>query len=159
MKVPRYPVDQLSEYTFQFFSTGPRGVFALRTIFTKENTGSGDELYNLAFGLWNSDLQDIDDRIELRNGDADQVLATVARVTLDFLHQHSGAFIFAQGSTPSRTRKYQMGIYKYFDELPKHIKILGLRTDFNSHNTSNWIEFKVGVNYQAFLLYSNVRYI
>ena len=159
MKLPKYQVHRLNEYTYQFFSTGPRGVFELRAIFSKEFTDSGDELYNLAFGLWNSDLEDIDDRVELRNGDTDLVLATVARLTLDFLTRHPGALIFAQGSTPSRTRKYQMGICKYLRELPKHIKILGLQFERNSLNALKWNDFEVGVNYDAFLLYSNLSYI
>ncbi|KAA0992387.1 DUF6934 family protein [Dyadobacter aurulentus] len=159
MKVPKYHVHRLNEHTYQFFSTGPRGMFELRIIFSRESGESGDELYNLAFGLWSLDVQDIDDSIELRNGDADRILSTVAKTALDFLERHPGAFVFAQGSTPSRTRKYQMGICKYLVEVPKHIKISGLRAEPTSCHTSNWTDFEVGVNYRAFILYSNLRYI
>ncbi|WP_051664127.1 DUF6934 family protein [Dyadobacter crusticola] len=156
MKLPRYPVNQLNDCTFKFYSKGPRGRFELRVIFTRELYEGHHELYNLAFGCWDSDLEDIDDKIELKNKDADKVLSTVANITFHFLKQNPAAFVFAQGSTPSRTRKYQMGIAKYLKDLPTNFRIEGLKQDDNPAVETHWADFEIGTNYQAFILYSRV---
>ena len=53
--------------------------------------------------------------------------------------------IFAIGSTPSRTRLYQMGISRYFDEILELFMISGLLEN-------HWGEFEADNNYQAFLV-------
>ncbi|WP_439554944.1 DUF6934 family protein [Dyadobacter sp.] len=156
MKLPKYPIHQLDEFTYQFLSRGPRGDFEMRVLFTQEFAELPTNIYHLAFGCWSYDLQDIDDVVELRNKDADKVLATVTHIALHFLRQHSSAFIFAQGSTPSRTRKYQMGVAKNLKEMPFNIKVKGLVPGTASEPEPRWADFRIGINYKAFILYARV---
>lgn len=156
MKLSRYPVHQLNDFTYQFFSQGPRGDFEMRVIFSREFYEARHDLYNLAFGCWDFDKEDIDDQVELRNKDADKVLSTVAHIALHFLRQNSTAFIFAQGSTPSRTRKYQMGISRYIKEAPSYLRIEGLVQDDGSQIKPHWARFESGINYKAFIFYKGV---
>lgn len=48
------------------------------------------------------------------NHDTKKVLSTVARAVLDFLEQNPQAIVMARGSTPSRTRLYQMGTAEFW---------------------------------------------
>lgn len=67
-------------------------------------------VYNLAFGDKDPVTGEIGDRVVSNNGDIEKALATVAGAVFAFLDQHSEAWIFAAGSTSSRTRLYRMGI-------------------------------------------------
>ena len=63
--------------------------------------------YNLAFGVWN----EINDKIETKNGDGDKILATVSQKTLEFLQTYSDSNMFATESAESeklrvRTTQY-----------------------------------------------------
>ena len=53
--------------------------------------------------------------------------------------------IFAIGSSPSRTRLYQMRISRYFDKILELFMISGLLEN-------HWGEFETDNNYQAFLV-------
>lgn len=53
--------------------------------------------------------------------------------------------VFAQGSTPSRTRLYQIGIASQYEEISLLLYIYGFIND-------QWEEFRKGCNYEAFLV-------
>ena len=76
-------------------------------------TRIGENIYNFGFGDLNESTGEISDTVVSNNGDGDKVLRTAARIIYDFTDIHHGAAVFIQGSTPSRTRTYQMGINKY----------------------------------------------
>jgi len=103
-------------------------------------------IYNMGFGDWDGDTKQINDLVESRNGDKTKVLATVADAALDFLYRHPTVAIYATGSTPARTRQYQMGLNQFYDELNKDYVLYGLED-------GNWKEFERNVNYQAFVMY------
>lgn len=54
-----------------------------------------EDLFNLAFGDWNSELQRIDDTKRSNNGDREKILATVAATAIDFVNLNQ-YFIMAQ---------------------------------------------------------------
>jgi len=54
--------------------------------------------------------------------------------------------VYVQGSTPARTRAYQMGINRYFDEIEFLFYIFGLVEN------SGWHPFNKETNYSAFLI-------
>ena len=157
MKEVGYPVDYKSDTEYIFFSTGPIGKIELRIIFQRDESETEVSLYNLAFGAWDSVLGDIDDTVQLRNGDMDKILATVAQTALNFMENNPEVYIFAQGSTPARTRKYQMGISKFFKEATSTWTIMGLATDEISGEGAfggRWEKFQSGTKYAAFLLFA-----
>jgi len=161
MKGPQYKIHSvgLEEYkdylnyvdildSCKFYSSGKSGDFELRMLITREKGGSGFKDLNLGFGVWNEEIRDIDDGIETKNGDMQQILATVANRALEFLSRYPEAEIFAKGSTPSRTRLYQMEIAKIIDEVPDGLRIEGLV----SNDDIGFVNFQKGINFDAFLL-------
>lgn len=104
-----------------------------------------DGLFNLAFGDWNEDLNKLDDSIRSNNGDRDKILATVASTAIDFTDRFPEAEIFTEGSTPARTRLYQMGISNNLEEISEDFEIQG-------YIYQEWSRFRKGVNYEAFLI-------
>lgn len=161
MNVQGYETEQLSNKDFKFFSVGPKGTYDMRISIRPINRS----MYNLGFGVWSEEKQDIDDEIEIRNGDMDKILATVGKIALELLQKYPGLTLVATGSVPKgemavRTRKYQMGINKNFDFLSEHHKIGGYIADrVNGKTVGNfpnwsgsWHDFQKGTNYDAFLL-------
>ena len=141
MKYSKYPVliDD-SQTRYEFFSEGPAGRVT-KVIFYEHMMGN---LFNLAFGDWNEEEDKIDDTIRSNNGDRDKVLATVAESAIDFTNRFPGSIIYTEGSTPGRTRLYQMGIASNLEEIVQMFEIEG------SIN-GEWEIFQQGRNYDAFL--------
>jgi len=70
----------------------------------------------------------------------------VAHAVLDFTNCYTDAIIYAEGSTESRTRRYQMGINKYFKNIEPYFFIYGLVEN------KGFEPFKHGRNYKAFVV-------
>ncbi|SDF86637.1 hypothetical protein SAMN04487996_11338 [Dyadobacter soli] len=132
---------------YKFRSSGKNGEFQLRIFITRPK-GYSENYFNLGFGVWNPERQTIDDVIELKNGDFQQILATIANVALDFLKTNPFASLYAEGSTRTRTRLYQREISKHYHLIPDDLKVHGLVTE----NETGFIEFRKGINFDAFLL-------
>ncbi|PSL31278.1 DUF6934 family protein [Dyadobacter jiangsuensis] len=160
MTLPKYQTQQLKTsdyeaylpfldvaYACKFFSAGRSGNFQLRVFITRPKDYPGT-YYNLGFGVWDSDKHIIDDVAELRNGDFQHILATIANVSLDFLKTNPSASLYAEGSTPARTRLYQREIARHHHLIPENLQIYGLIRD----NEVGFIEFRPGINFDAFLL-------
>lgn len=127
--------------SYEFVSDGLKGLIPKRIQFTLVNKQG---VYNLAFGDKNSVTGEIDDKVISNNGDSEKVLATVVGAVFAFLDQHPNAWIFAAGSTLSRTRLYQMGITKYYDEISDELEIYGRIKD-------DWYPFEKNRDYLAFI--------
>lgn len=142
MKYPKYRViTGDNPRTFEFYSEGPKGRIRKAVFFTP----IGNSLFNLGFGDWNEASQDVDDSNRSNNGDRDKVLATVAFIAIKFIERFPDAQIFIAGSTPARTRLYQMGLAYNYVEIKDFLKIEGLVRD-------HWESFQLGINYKAFLI-------
>jgi hypothetical protein len=126
---------------YEFYSEGPRGRIKKTVIYSEIDKN----LFNLGFGDWNEERQGLDDSNRSNNGDRDKVLATVASTALIFTNHFPGARIFAEGSTPARTRLYQMGIGDNLLEINVTFEIKGFIGD-------QWEGFQRGRNYAAFLI-------
>ena len=63
---------------------------------------------------------------------------------LAFGDKYRDAFVYASGSTKSRTRLYRRGIIKYFDQMRLDFYLYGQLGD-------EYPEFEVGVDYDGFL--------
>jgi hypothetical protein len=137
-------IKRPASYYYEFFSDGPNGNIKKVVEFYKLD-GYEEEVYNLAFGDWDEKDHHIDDLANTNNLDRDKVLATVAATVMEFMKDHPRAIILARGSTRSRTRLYQMGIARIWDQISLLFEIQG-------NINSTWQPFQKGVNFDAFLL-------
>lgn len=143
MNLPKYPLSSSEKMTtFEFISEGEKGLIHKLVRFQPTNL---NRLYNLAFGDKNNLTGDIDDKIISNNGDSEKVLATVVATIYAFTDRYPDAFIYATGSTKSRTRLYRIGITKFIDEAVDDFEILG---EINE----DWEDFQKNVEYQGFLI-------
>jgi hypothetical protein len=142
MNLPKYPVFATEEtHTYGFYSEGPMGRIRKFVFYQK----IGTNLFNLGFGDWDEERRQANDSNRSNNGDRDKVLATVASTALNFTDQFPDARLFAEGSTPARTRLYQMGISHNLLEINKKFEVKGFIGE-------QWEIFQHGRNYAAFLI-------
>lgn len=117
MNVDKYNLKTSSKgRRYEFISEGPKG--AIRKLIEFQET-QDEGLFNLAFGDKAPMTDEIDDLSVTNNGDAEKVLATVVAAVYAFCDQYPDAYIYASGSTKSRTRLYYMGITKYPDQCSR----------------------------------------
>lgn len=142
MDLEKYSVVSDNDHmVYEFLSEGPKGTIK-KVVFYQE---IGKNIFNLAFGDWDEGSQKINDKIRSNNSDLEKVLATVASTVIDFMKYHPNAMVLAQGSTPARTRFYQMGILANWDEISQSFHLEGF---FEGELES----FDEGQNYEAFAL-------
>lgn len=117
-----------NNHEYEFYSEGPKGRLrkVIRFSHIKSNRIS---FYNLAFGDWMEGTTNLDDTTVSNNGDKTKVLSTVATVVVDFTRRNPNAIIYAEGSTPARTRLYQMGINQLWNEVKLLFQIYGMKSD------------------------------
>ncbi|PQA90423.1 hypothetical protein SAMN05421796_108148 [Chryseobacterium piscicola] len=143
MHLPKYPLNSSDKMmTFEFISEGDKGLIHKLVRFQSTNL---KDVYNLAFGDKNYLTGDIDDKVISNNGDSEKVLASVVATLYAFTDKYSEVWIYATGSTKSRTRLYRMGITKFYTEVKKDFEIYGQLED-------DWEEFKIGTEYDGFLV-------
>jgi len=143
MRLPRYELKaEKSLMVFEFSSEGPKGQIT-KLIKFSETTLKG--FYNLAFGDKHLETGDIDDTVVSNNGDSEQVLTTVVSAVYSFTEVEKEAWVYATGSTKSRTRLYRIGITKYFEEVNKDFIVFGLIN-------GEWEDFTKEIEYTAFLV-------
>jgi hypothetical protein len=106
-------------------------------------TGTSILIWHLAFGDVDRD-GGVNDFVNSNNQDAEKVLATVAQAVISFTNLYPNALIFAEGSTPSRTRRYQMGINKFWKDIEADFNIFGLLKN------EGFEPFLSGINYIGF---------
>ena len=147
-----YDIDVSNEgKTYSFKSVSPERVIRKVIQFAPINKPdlvrlNVTAIYNMGFGDWDEDTKQINDLVESRNGDKTKVLATVADAALNFLYSHPTVAVYATGSTPARTRQYQMGLSEFHDEIINDYVLYGLKEGV-------WQVFKRNINYQAFVMY------
>jgi hypothetical protein len=163
MDIKAYPTYQTGIQEFSFYSVGHLGTIELRIRITLMDAET--RFYNIGFGVWEPWKRDIDDKATIRNGDTDRILATVGQKALELLRQNPSANIAATGSIlpgelALRTRKYQMGINTYYNELFEFCNIYGFKAkkvdgviigDWPNWD-GEWVRLEQGTNYDAFLL-------
>ena len=143
MKLPKYPLASSDNMmTFEFISEGPKGLIYKHVRFQPTNL---HDVYNLAFGDKDHLTGNIDDMVISNNGDGEKVLASVISTIYAFTDKFPNAWIYATGSTKSRTRLYRMGITKFLSEAEENFEILGERND-------EWETFRQNIEYESFLV-------
>jgi hypothetical protein len=150
MNLEKYLYVSKSDHkTFLFESVGPKGTIKKRVIFSLINKQFGD-IYNLSFGDRYHTKSRINDKAISNNGDRTKVLATVALTALEFFKHFPDAIVYIEGSTPSRTRLYQMEISAHLMEIYAFFDIYGLKN-------GKFEKFRTGTNYEAFLIQLNKK--
>lgn len=82
MNVEKYHLKSESKFTrFEFISEGPKG--AIRKLIEFQETTNPD-IYNLAFGDFNNQTQEVDDLAISDNRDTEKILATVVSAVYTF---------------------------------------------------------------------------
>jgi len=145
MNLERYDYQRKRTYKeYFFYSEGPRGRI-LKVVRFILVYGYPASYYNVIMGDWNKELSDIDDLSVTNNGDAEKVLATIAAIILDFTDIFSNAKVHVIGSTSSRTRRYQIGVNKFRNEIEKIFDVYGRIGE-------QWGPFQKNTNYDAFFI-------
>jgi hypothetical protein len=146
MNLDRYNYSTVNNFQdFIFYSEGPKG--QIKKIIRYTKIRDNPITYNLAFGDENSTGL-ISDSVTSNNKDKDMILATVANTINVFCDHYGDHFIYAEGSTPSRTRLYQIGINRLWKEIRSDFMVWG-------YKDGEWEDFKTNVNYEAFLVKRN----
>jgi hypothetical protein len=103
------------------------------------------DVYNLSFGDKDHITGNIDDTVISNNGDSEKVLTTVVATVYAFTDKYPDAWIYATGSSKSRTRLYRIGISKFYSEVSEDFEVLGELNDY-------WETFRKNVEYEGFLV-------
>jgi hypothetical protein len=106
---------------------------------------NGTTFFNVAFGHWNEGTGELDDKVVSNNNDATKILATVAATVIEFLTHFSDMPVIARGSTPARTRLYQISISANLAEIEAVLLVYGWIDD-------RWERFQKNRNYDAFFV-------
>ena len=143
MKLPRYHLKSNERLTtFEFVSEGPKGLIHKLIQFTPTNLKG---VYNLSFGDKDPNTGKINDTSISNNGDSEKVLATVVASVYAFTDKNPDAWVYATGSSKSRTRLYRMGISKYYAGVKKEFEVYGEASD-------DWEVFDKDKDYDGFLV-------
>ncbi|SDG11032.1 hypothetical protein SAMN04487996_11575 [Dyadobacter soli] len=126
---------------FQFQSEGKRGVFEKVVFFTPLTI----DTYNLALLDYNTETGGYDDLSVTDNGDMPEILVTVITTIHQFLGSKPGKKIYFEGSTPARTRLYQIAISKIYDPTQSDLIISGLLE-------GEWVIFERNTRFEGFLI-------
>jgi hypothetical protein len=144
MNYPRYDYSAGNELNiFEFESIGNKGKIKKIVQYTEMSIKG---YFNLGFGDLDLKTREINDEIITNNGDGQKVLATVVSTLYSFTGKNPDAYVYATGSSVSRTRLYRMGITNNLEELKKDFFVFGLRND------NVFESFIVGEDYLGFLV-------
>ena len=142
MNLDRYTLHGDEKSTvFRFESTGPRG--KIQKVIQFELIEEG--YYNLAFGDFDPLTSRINDRSVSNNQDTEKVLATVTAALFRFFDDYPEAVVYAEGSSNARTRLYQMGISRFYEEACSKLFLFG-------QVNGSFTPFVPGESYCAFLV-------
>lgn len=128
---------------FYFYSNGPKGRILKIVYFRTFGEINGYTYYNLGFGDYDPQIDDINDNAVSNNGDRDKVLTTVAMIALDFLNHTQNCRLYIAAATPARARLYQMKIALYYDDMSELFDIQG-------RTINGWERFRKSKIYSAF---------
>jgi hypothetical protein len=99
--------------------------------------------FNVGFGDFDPKSGKINDLIVTDNKDSEKILSTVAATAVEFTRTIRKCRLYIRGSTPARTRLYQMKISVHHTEISKLFEIQG-------ETNRGWEKFEKGKNYLSF---------
>ena len=132
MNLPKYDIRTgETVFIYEFTSVGTKG--------------SIQKMIDFQYTNLKDITGEIDDKVVSNNGDMEKVLATIVAAVYSFTDRFPEAWIYAEGSTPARTRLYRINIVKY---------LFAINEDFDLRCLLNgeWEEFNPSVDYQGFVV-------
>lgn len=87
-------------------------------------------LYNLAFGDLNLITGQLDDKVIIDNGDSKKVLASVVAAVYAFTGSYPDTWVYATGSTDTRTRLCRPGSNEYFDIVEEKSRYISVTRQY-----------------------------
>jgi hypothetical protein len=139
LKKYNYTTDKtLTAYSFM--SNGPQGSIQKIAKFTEIERS----IYNFGFGDYDPATGDISDSQVSNNQDTDLIMGTLGSIIYDFTNFFPQALIWIKGTSPARTRLYQMNINKHWERIEPVFEVFGLRKE-------EWEPFRKGINFDEFL--------
>ncbi|MCF0061144.1 hypothetical protein MUK70_18050 [Dyadobacter chenwenxiniae] len=143
MNLDKYTLKVEEESTiFRFESVGPNGRIPKIVQFELIDENG---YYNLALGDFNPVTGKIDDLSVSNNRDTDKILATVVAALFRFLDRYPEAVVYAEGSSDARTRLYQMGITRFYEQACANVHLFG-------QLNGRFVPFVPDERYSAFLV-------
>ena len=143
MQFEKYEIEASSSLLrFEFYSTGPKGKIKKQVVFKAFENNTN--VFNIGFGDVDK-KGNINDLTITGNEDSQKVLATVALTIVKFFEKYPDCYVFATGSTKSRTRLYRMGITNNLPQVAQTFEIYGFINE-------KWKAFDKGKDYEAFLV-------
>lgn len=143
MHLNRYDAFTTDFQAYEFYSEGPKGRIKKAVFYQKIQ--DDPIVYNLGFGDVNPDTGSVSDIIKTDNKDRDKVLVTVADTINTFCDHYGDHYIYVTGSTPARTRLYQMSISRLWEEISIIFVVYGVTNGVA-------MDFDKNVNYDGFLV-------
>ena len=128
---------------YYFHSNGPKGRIRKVVFYRHMGKVNGFYYYNVGFGDFEPKSGKINDLIVTDNKDREKILATVVATAMDFTRTIRKCTLIVRGSTPARTRLYQMKISVYYDNISELFEIEG-------ETGKGWEKFERGKNYSGF---------
>lgn len=145
MNLSSYPYTPSESFLdFIFESEGPKGKIKKVVRYSLQNA-NGVSYCNLGFGDLNLETGKFENLIISDNKDRSKILATAAATVLAFTEPFPDMMVYARGSTPVRTRLYQIGISTHWKQVKQHLVVFG-------YAKGKWEPFKKAVNYDAFFV-------
>lgn len=138
-----YSYEANNELTRFLFSSDMNGRKVRKLINYNLIHSLGRNIYSLEFGDYDETSCSLKVLTVSNNGDRDKILNTVALTVLDFFELHPDSMVIATGSTPARTRLYQMSISKNLHVIKTDLLVYGFVNN-------EWEIFKKNTNYEAF---------
>lgn len=143
-KPQAYPVSTTEDRRiFQFYSESAER--RIKKVVLYQKYSDFPLVFEMLMGDLLEDNETIDFLIESNNGDRNEVLFTVFQTIAMVLDEYAGSKILFYGSTPARTRLYQILISQYFEQAQEIYLIKGIKNKVEE----NFVKNK---NYDAFLI-------
>lgn len=137
-----YPVTfDIQNARFRFQSIGKRGVLDKVVEFIQ----IAPDIHNLALLDYDPITNEFSDISVTDNGDMPEVIATVITIIRSFLSSNSNQKVYFEGSTPARTRLYQIAISQVFDPGESDLSIEG-------YKDGQWVGFEPNIRFEGFLV-------
>ena len=133
---------------YWFYSEGPRG-WIKKGVNFQWMRGLGESTFNLAFGDFVGNSNQLDDRSVSNNLDRLKVLHTVAAIGIEFLTKRPRSIIFIKATSEARARLYQIMISSIWNKIERLYEVQGKHGVY-------WIPFVKGVNYREFIVYKKI---
>jgi hypothetical protein len=157
----RYNLVARDDEQFIFVSSGKKGDFTLAGGFDliddpSKKRRAVSHNYNLGYGVLKK-LPDgkfeIDDELQIGNGDEDRIFNTVAHEVSLFMRKDPLNVLSFSGSTPARTRKYRQQLSRHYSDITQWVDIYGYNPQTNVFEP---FVPNSTINYQGFLIENKI---